>query len=79
MPQHEVILYTRVGCHLCDVSRETLVAHGLTPLDVDIDADPELRAKYDWKVPVISIDGRERFFGRVDPVLLKRLLQGESL
>ncbi len=74
MSVHEVILYTRHGCHLCEVARETLVSHGLTPLSVDIDQQPELKAKYDWHVPVVVIDGRERFFGRVDPVLLKRLL-----
>lgn len=78
MIPHSVLLYTRAGCHLCDVAREILESHGLTPQSVDIDADPVLRAKYDWQVPVVVIDGRERFFGRVDPVLLKRLLRETS-
>jgi hypothetical protein len=41
---------------------------------IDIDRDPELAAQYDQCVPVIVIDGRERFRGRVDEMLLRRLL-----
>ena len=41
---------------------------------VDIDADPELRQKYDQCVPVVVIDGQERFRGRINEVLLRRLL-----
>ena len=72
---HSVVLYTRSGCHLCDDARELLVRHGLSPQSVDIDADPELRARYDVCVPVVVIDGVERFRGRVNEVLLRRLLQ----
>jgi len=38
------------------------------------DADPVLREKYDQCVPVVVIDGKERFRGRVDERLLRRLL-----
>ena len=69
-----VTLYTRVGCHLCDEAKEILRNHGLAPVEVDIDADPELRQRYTECVPVVVIDGRERFRGRVDEVLLRRLL-----
>jgi glutaredoxin len=71
----EVILYTRALCHLCDDARDVLVRHGLKPQSVDIDADPTLRERYTECVPVVVIDGRERFRGRVDEVLLRRLLQ----
>lgn len=74
MPTHDTILYTRQGCHLCDDAREILLRHGLTPLAVDIDADAELAAKYTDCVPVVVIDGRERFRGCVNEVLLQRLL-----
>ena len=72
----EVILYTREGCHLCDEARQVLVQHRLHPQTVDIDADPALVERFDRCVPVVEIDGRERFRGRVDPVLLRRLLAG---
>jgi len=68
------ILYTRRGCHLCDDARELLERHGLAPREVDIDADPQLRARYDTCVPVVEIDGRERFRGRIEERLLRRLL-----
>ena len=70
----EIVLYTREGCCLCDEAEATLVAHGVRPRLVDIDQDDELRSKYDCCIPVVWIDGKERFRGRVDPVLLKRLL-----
>ncbi len=74
MPTHDTILYTRQDCHLCDAAHEILVRHGLTPQSVDIDADPELVAKFTDCVPVVVIDGHERFRGRVNEVLLRRLL-----
>ena len=73
-----VTLYTRKGCHLCDVAFETLVEHGLKPQVVDIDTDESLRTEFDTCVPVVEIDGKIRFRGRVEPVLLKRLLAGNS-
>jgi len=73
MPMN-VILYTRKGCHLCDDARKTLAEHGLEATLVDIDSDPKLREQFDMCVPVVEIDGKVRFCGRVEPVLLKRLL-----
>jgi glutaredoxin len=69
-----VIVFTRPGCHLCEDAIQLLVRHGLAPEEVDIDHDPTLRAKYDQCVPVVEIDGVERFRGRVNEVLLRRLL-----
>lgn len=74
MPVSQVILYTREGCHLCDDAEAMLIRNGLKPQLVDIDGDPELRARYDVWVPVVEIDGVERFRGRIDERLLRRLL-----
>ena len=78
MGTHQVVLYTRQGCHLCDDAKGLLERHGLKPTSVDIDADPALRERYTTCVPVVVIDGKERFRGRVNEVLLKRLLQRDS-
>ncbi len=78
MSNHQVILYTRAGCHLCDDARKLLARHGLRPELIDIDADPQLRERYTTCVPVVVIDGKERFRGRVNEVLLRRLLASES-
>jgi glutaredoxin len=74
MNDAEVILYTRQGCHLCDDAKALLERHGLQPRLVDIDANPVLHGQYNECVPVVSIDGKVRFRGRVDEVLLRRLL-----
>ena len=60
---HNVVLYTRRGCHLCDEALQTLQQHGLEPICIDIDDDPTLRNKFDACVPVVEIDGRVRFRG----------------
>jgi glutaredoxin len=69
-----VVLYSRPGCHLCEVAAEVLARHGLTFEVVDVDQDPQLRERYDTCVPVVEIDGKERFRGRIDELLLRRLL-----
>ena len=71
----QVLLFTRAGCHLCEEAEAVLTQHGLSPQKIDVDANPELRARYDTCVPVVVIDGKERFRGRVNEVLLKRLLK----
>jgi glutaredoxin len=71
----DVILYTRQDCHLCDLAHQLLERHGLTPKLVDIDTQEELRKKFDCCVPVVEIDGKIRFRGRVNEILLKRILK----
>lgn len=73
-----VVLYTRAGCHLCDQALELLQEHGLHPEQVDIDSDPELRARFTECVPVVELDGKIRFRGRINPVLLRRLLAADT-
>ena len=74
MAKPEKMLYTRQGCHLCDEAHAVLVKHGLRPTLVDIDNDPGLIEQFTDCVPVVFVDGQERFRGRVNEVLLKRLL-----
>ena len=45
------------------------------PQLVDIDSDPRLVEHYDCCVPVVVIDGKVRFRGGVNEVLLRRLLR----
>ncbi|MGH7128306.1 MAG: glutaredoxin family protein [Planctomycetaceae bacterium] len=74
-----VVLYTREDCHLCHHAKDALVKHAawLPPIEeIDIDEDPGLRARYGECVPVVVIDGQERFRGQVDERLLRRLIEG---
>ncbi|MCG8448459.1 MAG: glutaredoxin family protein [Pirellulales bacterium] len=70
-----VILYTRRGCHLCDEALRTLLEHQLQPQSIDVDTDPVLLEQFDTCVPVVEIDGKVRFRGKVDRLLLRRLLR----
>ena len=67
---HDVLVYSRSGCHLCDIVKETLAqAQGLADFqwrEVDIDADPQLRQQYNDEVPVVFIDGRKAFKYRME-------------
>jgi len=73
-PAPEFVVYTRAGCHLCDEAVALLRRHGASPQTVDIDKHAELQELYDHCVPVVTVDGKVRFRGRVNELLLKRLL-----
>lgn len=71
-----VLVYSRDGCHLCEEAMKVLSRHGLTPQVIDIDADDALRNRFTECVPVVEINGRIRFRGRINEVLLRRVLRG---
>jgi hypothetical protein len=77
-----VILYTRPGCHLCDVARETVLSlRERLPFsftEVDIEGDDELELGYGIRIPVVEIDGEEAFEVTVDPVQLAAQLAEED-
>ncbi len=60
---------------MCDVAAEILSRNLLSFDVVDIDADPELVERYNECVPVVEIDGRERFRGHIEELLLRRLIR----
>ena len=61
----EVVLYGRPGCHLCDEARALLLEireqHPFTLVERDIESDDELFLRYLERIPVVAIDGEERF------------------
>ena len=74
-----VVVYTREGCHACHEIQARLEAERLV-VDfeltvIDIDQDEGLKTLYDIEVPVVSIDGRVRFRGQINVVLLRRALR----
>jgi len=75
---HHVLVYSRKGCHLCDVVKATLTQLGghadFEWREVDIDADPALRAEYNDQVPVVFVDGRKAFKYHMSARELLRLL-----
>jgi hypothetical protein len=79
-PGAQVTLITRAGCHLCDEARSVVVAvclpRGIPIDELDVDADPQLRAEYGDLVPVVLVNGREHAHFRVEPGPLVRALDG---
>ncbi|HWB00707.1 MAG TPA: glutaredoxin family protein [Pirellulales bacterium] len=69
------VVYLRPGCHLCDQVKTLLGKYGFSISEVDIDTDPQLVERYGTVIPVVTIDGRERFRGCINEVLLRRLLR----
>jgi predicted thioredoxin/glutaredoxin len=60
-----IVLVTRQGCHLCDEALHLLEDLGIHPEVADVDADDELHRLYDFRVPVVLIDGAVVAEGRV--------------
>ena len=74
-----VVLYTRAACPLCDDAGALLSQYRMwipSPVEVDVDDDPELVQQFGEWVPVVEFDGRIRFRGQVSEVLLQRLIEG---
>jgi glutaredoxin len=64
-----VIIYSRPGCHLCDEAKQDIeAAHCVdeyTLQEVNIESDPGLLKRYQYDIPVITINGVEAFRHRL--------------
>lgn len=72
-------MYSRRRCGLCDEARAVVEAErarsGFDFEEVFIDGDDRLELDYGLRVPVIEIDGEERFEYRVDAALFAHLVR----
>lgn len=77
-----IVLYSRPGCHLCDIAREVLAAEReRTPFELEeisIEGDDALELEYQIRIPVVEIDGREVFEVEVDAAELARHVRAGS-
>lgn len=70
-------LLTRPGCSLCDEAMEVLISfqNALPAITtVDITNDSQLTRQFGESIPVVMLDGRVRFRGAVNPVLMQRIV-----
>jgi predicted thioredoxin/glutaredoxin len=65
---------TRQGCHLCDKALGILEELSLHPEVLDVDADAELYRLYDFRVPVVLVDGVIVAEGKIDRERLRKAL-----
>ena len=75
----DVTIYSRPGCHLCEEAKTQLAPllqeFGAKLTEINIDIDPQLRAQYDYDVPVIFLGARKIAKHRVDLVQFRRQLR----
>jgi glutaredoxin len=73
-------MYSRRTCGLCDTARERILAvRAEVPFEYDevfVDDDPALEKEYGLRVPVILVDGEERFEVEVSPEELRAVVRG---
>ena len=75
----DVTLYTRPGCHLCEEAKAAIAPllgeFGASFREVNIDADPVLRERYRWDVPVIFLGAHKVAKHRVNVEQFRRQLR----
>jgi len=60
-----IVLVTRQGCHLCEEALRLLEDLGVHLELVDVDADDDMHRLYDFRVPVVLVDGAVVAEGRI--------------
>jgi thiol-disulfide isomerase/thioredoxin len=73
-----VVLYFGSGCHLCETAASKLAELreelGFELVEIPIDGDRELEARYRELIPVVEIDGERASTYYVQPVPFRRRL-----
>jgi len=60
-----IVLVTRQGCHLCEEALRLLEDLGVHLELVDVDADDDMHRLYDFRVPMVLVDGAVVAEGRI--------------
>ena len=75
----DVTIYSRPGCHLCEEAKTQIAPllgeFGALLTEINIDEDAELRARYNYDVPVIFLGARKAAKHRVDLAQFRRQLR----
>ena len=73
-----ITLYSRPGCHLCEVALEVIervgADLGVGWEEIDIDSDPDLLDRFGEEIPVTFVDGVQHDYWRVDEARLRAAL-----
>ena len=77
-----LIIYSRPGCHLCDVMKAVVERVGQTVAvsleEIDISSDPELESRYGLEIPVLMIDGKKVAKYRIGEEELMKMLTSRA-
>ncbi len=73
-----VTIYSRPGCHLCDVAKEQLETvrsdMDFHLEELNIDEDEFLRERYNDDVPVVALNGQDVFKHQIDIGKFRKML-----
>jgi glutaredoxin len=76
----QVIIYSRPGCHLCNDAKHAMLSAGcsesFTLEEINIETSRDLLVKYQFDIPVVTINGVEAFKYRVNQEMFKALVLG---
>jgi glutaredoxin len=75
----QVVIYSRPGCHLCEEAKRVIeaarCADKYTLAEINIESDPDLLRRYQFDIPVITINGAEAFRHRLTSEAFREGLQ----
>ena len=79
----QVVIYSRPGCHLCDEAKQAIEAAQClgeyTLEEINIESAPDLLRRYQFDIPVITINGVEAFRHRLtSEAFRERLLRSSG-
>lgn len=70
-----VVIYSKPGCHLCDVAREVVevvcAEFDTDFVEINIWDEPQLADRFAERIPVVTVDGTEVAQFRIDPDRLR--------
>jgi glutaredoxin len=73
-----VRMYSRTTCGLCDEARDVILALrgelAFEYQEVFVDGDEDLERRYGLRVPVVEVNGQERFEVQVEAAGLREVL-----
>lgn len=79
----KVTLYSRPNCCLCDDAeaaiRKVIPRYHVEFEIVDVSEDEALEQAFGPMVPVVAVDGRVLFYGKVSEIRLHRILAGKGI
>ena len=80
---HKITIIGKPGCHLCHKAKEMVErVVGTSPTlieELDITGNADLEAKYHDEIPVVLVDGIDRFHHQVDPNKLATFLGNSGI
>lgn len=74
-PEAKLVLYSRMGCHLCEDAEANLEALGQPFERLDVSGNAELERLYGWDVPVLMRGGEVIAKGVLGLARLRRVLE----